>query len=90
MKENAVEHLKARRWKEFLMAVPLDKPKGYHVENANDIYILRVRASQLSNAKECDRTFSITTDFDTRIVTVTSKLKDNENSGNDPTGSTGD
>lgn len=75
MKENAVELLKDRKWKAFLMAVPLGKPKGYHVENANDMYTLRVRASQLSSSEDCDRTFSITLDYDTKVVTVTAKLK---------------
>lgn len=58
------------------MAVPLNKPSGYHVENANDMYTLRVRASQLSTSADCDRTFSVTIDYDTRVVTVTAKLKD--------------
>ena len=69
------EWLKKRKWKEFLMSVPLGKPTGYGVENANDMYTIRVRASQLSNSQDCDRTFSVTIDYDTRIVTVTAKLK---------------
>lgn len=67
--------LKKRKWKEFLMSVPLDKPMGYSVENANDMYTLRVRASQLSNSEDCDRSFSVTIDYDTRVVTITAKLK---------------
>lgn len=75
MKENAVEHLKSRKWQKFLMAVPLNKPSGYHIDNANDIQVLRVRASQLSNADKCDRTFNVTVDYETKVVTVTAKLK---------------
>lgn len=67
--------LKKRKWKEFLLSVPLDKPMGYQVENANDLYIIRVRASQLSTSSDCDRVFSVTTDYETRIITVTAKLK---------------
>ena len=68
--------LKQRKWKEFLMSIPLGKPMGYSVENANDMYTLRVRASQLSTSADCDRTFSVTIDYDTRVVTVTAILKD--------------
>ncbi len=67
--------LKKRKWKEFLLSVPLDKPMGYQVENANDLYIIRVRASQLSTSSDCDRVFSVTTDYETRIITITAKLK---------------
>ena len=75
-KTNPSDLLKQRKWKEFLMAIPIGKPMGYGIENANDIYTLRVRASQLAKSEDCDRTFSVTTDYDNKIVTVTAKLKD--------------
>lgn len=73
--KNPSDLLKQRKWKEFLMSVPVGKPTGYNVENANDMYTLRVRASQLSSSEDCDRTFSVTIDYDTKVVTVTAKLK---------------
>jgi len=76
MKESAADLIKSRKWKDFLMAVPLNKPSGYYVANANDLYTLRVRASQLSKSDDCDRTFSITADLETKIITVTARQKD--------------
>ncbi len=74
-KITAEEWLRQRKWKKFLMAVPLNKPKGYHLENSNDLMTLRVRATQLNKDTNCDRNFSVTIDFDTKVATITTTNK---------------
>ena len=73
--KTAQEWLSQGKWTAFLLQVPLDKAKGYLCNSANDIDKIKVTASTLSKREDCDRRFSITPDFDTRVVTVTAKLK---------------
>lgn len=73
--KTAKEWLALRKWKAFLMCVPLDKAVGYPCEDSNYIMRIRVTASMLKNDPECDRSFKITADFDTKVVTVTATKK---------------
>ena len=74
----AEEWLAERKWTGFLMRVPLRTTKDYPVENANDAMSIRSTASMLSNQDGCDRTFSVTIDFDKKKVYVTAKKKTND------------
>lgn len=67
--------LRERNWKEFLMSLPIDKPKGYPFESANDLNTIRVRASQLNGDPEIGRKFSVVIDFDTKVATITVSAK---------------
>lgn len=78
MKErtNTVEnYLQMRQWKKFLLALPLKKPRGFVFENANDLFTIRVRATQLNTDPNCDRKFSVTLDLDRKVATITATLK---------------
>ena len=75
-KISAEEWLERRKWKNFLMNIPLNKPKGYHFVNSNDLAVIRVRAAQLNKDKYCERKFSVTIDYDTKVATITATLKD--------------
>lgn len=77
--KTAMEWLSERKWTGFLMRIPLDKTKGYPCQNANDAMAIRTTASMMNNNKECERKFSVVVDFDTKIVTVTASLKQDEN-----------
>lgn len=70
-----MEWLAERKWTAFLMRVPLNKTKGYPVQNANDAFSIRTIASMLTNNPECRRQFSVICDFDTKVVTVTATQK---------------
>ena len=65
------ELLQKRAWKKFLMAIPMNKSKGYPFESANDLNTIRVRATQLNKDVACERKFSVTIDFDTKVATIT-------------------
>ena len=69
------ELLKKRKWKNFLLALPLNKSKGYPFESANDLNTIRVRATQLNKDVACERKFSVTIDFDTKVATITATQK---------------
>lgn len=73
--KTAMEWLAERKWTGFLMRIPLDKPKGYPCQNANDAMAIRTTASMLNKNKDCDRKFSVVVDFETKIVTVNATLK---------------
>lgn len=68
--------LAARKWKKFLMAIPLNKTKGYPFASANDLATIRIRATQLNKDSACDRKFSVVLDFDTKIAIITATLKE--------------
>lgn len=67
------ELFRARKWKLALDAMPLNMPKAVPVENANDLLILRARASDFSRSG--NKKVSVSLDFDEKqaIVTVTKK-----------------
>ncbi len=73
--KTAKEWLALRKWKAFLLSVPLDKSIGYPCEDSNSLMSIRVTASILNKDPECDRSFKITADFDTKVVTVTATNK---------------
>ena len=73
--KTAEEWLRDGKWTGFLMRVPLNKPKGYPCSNANDLQVIRVTASQLNNNPNCDRSFVVVVDYDTKVVTITATLK---------------
>ena len=68
--------LEKRKWKKFLLAIPLNKTKGYPFAAANDLNVVRVRAYQLNADTTCDRKFSVIVDFDTKVATITATLKE--------------
>ena len=70
-KLTAEDYLNQRNWKKFLLAIPLDKPKGYLFQDANDLNIIKVRASQLNADPTLDRIFSVKPDFNTKVATIT-------------------
>lgn len=84
-KKTAMEWLAERKWTGFLMRIPLDKTKGYPCKNANDLMSIRATASMLSNNPDCERKFSITADFDTKVITITATQKQH-GKGNSTTG----
>ena len=71
------------------MAIPLTKAKGYLLENANDLSIIRVRAAQLNADTNCDRKFSVTLDYNTKVATITATLKEYKNDEHKTTGDPG-
>ena len=73
--KTAQEWLSEGKWTAFLMRVPLNKTRGYLCNSANDIYSIKVIASILSNKPDCDRKFSLTPDWNTKILTVTATKK---------------
>ena len=73
--KTAKEWLAEKKWKGFLLSVPLGKPMGYPCEDSNYLMRIRVTASVLNKDPECDRSFKITADFDTKVVTVTATKK---------------
>lgn len=73
--KSAQEWLSEGKWTAFLMRVPLNKTRGYLCNSANDICSIKVIASLLSNRPDCDRKFSITPDWDTKILTITASKK---------------
>lgn len=73
----AEEFLLQRKWKKFLMAIPLNKPKGYPIADGNDLATVRVRAYQLNKDTECHRKFSVIIDYNTKVATITATLKGN-------------
>ena len=73
--KTAKEWLSEKKWKGFLLSVPLDKPMGYPCEDSNFLMRIRVTASMLNKDPECDRVFKITADFDTKVITVTANKK---------------
>lgn len=77
-KLTAEEWLERKKWKNFLMNIPLNKAKGYLFNNSNDLAVIRVRATQLNKDNSCERKFSVTIDFDTKVATITANLKDND------------
>jgi len=76
--KTAKEWLACKKWTAFLMSVPLGKPMGYPCADSNYLMRIRVTASMLNNDPKCDRTFKITADFDTKVVTVTADKKQNQ------------
>ena len=74
--KTAMEWFAGRRWKAFLMRIPLNKAKGYRCENANDTMSIRATASMLNNNEACDRRFKVDVDFETKIVTITATKKE--------------
>ena len=64
---------KERKWKLAFAGMPLNIPKAIQLESANDLNIIRVRASEFS--KESDRTVSVSADYDLKQAIVTVKLK---------------
>ena len=73
--KTAIQWLAERKWKGFLMRVPINKTKGYLCQNANDVTLIRTTAAQMSMNPECDRKFSVIADYDTKVVTVTATKK---------------
>lgn len=71
----AERFLKNRQWTKFLMSLPLGLSKGYFVENANDLFTIRVRATQLNKSDKCDREFKVLLNLDTKVATITATLK---------------
>ena len=69
------ELLQKRKWKKFLLAIPLNKPKGYSFLDANDMNTVRVRATQLNKDAACERKFSVSLNLDTKIATITASIK---------------
>lgn len=69
------ELLQKRKWKKFLLAIPLNKPKGYSFLDANDMNTIRVRATQLNKDTSCERKFSVSLNLDTKIATITASNK---------------
>ena len=70
----AVEYLEAKKWGKFLLAVPPGAPRGYNVEREY-VQIIRIRATQISNDKDCDRTITINYNDESGVLVVTSTLK---------------
>lgn len=69
------DYLNKRAWKRFLMSLPVGKAKGYPFESANDLNTIRVRAAQLNKDETCEKKFSVTIDFDTKVATITASNK---------------
>ena len=74
--KTAMEWFSERKWTGFLMRIPLNKTKGYPCTNANDVMSIRAIASMLSTDPLCERKFSVTADFDTKVITLTATLKE--------------
>ena len=73
--KTAKEWFDEGRWTAFLMSIPLGKAKGYPCEDANKLMSIRVTASTLNNNPDCDRSFKVTADFDTKVITITATKK---------------
>lgn len=71
----AEDYLKERKWKQFLLAIPVGKPTGYPFLSASDLNTIRVRAAQLNGDATCDRRFSVNINFDTSVATITATYK---------------
>lgn len=73
MKNEYIELFKERKWKEALGAMPLNIPKVITLDSVNDLFILRVRASEYG--RENNRKVSVNLDFDEKqaIVTVSKR-----------------
>ena len=76
--KTAIEWLSLGKWTGFLMRIPIDREMSYQCKDANDLYSIRVRASQLSKSEKCDRSFEVKLDFDEKLVVVTAKQKTND------------
>lgn len=75
---DAVKYLADKKWGKFLMSVPVGTARGYVLEDKSLVQIIRIRASQLSKDPECDRTFLISYTAETKVITVTATLKEND------------
>lgn len=75
VRQKAEDYLKKREWKKFLLALPVEKPRGYPFQSANDLNTIRVRATQLNTDAECNRKFSVAINFDTKVATITATNK---------------
>ncbi len=73
--KTAKEWLAEGKWTAFLMSVPLDKPMGYPCADSNHIMRIRVTASMMNKDPKVDRSFKVTADFDTKVITVTATNK---------------
>ena len=73
--KSAERWLAERGWTGFLMTVPLGETK-YTCASVSDILCIRSTASQLSKDPDCDRTFSVYTIMDEKVVRITATLKD--------------
>lgn len=71
IKPRAEYYLAQRKWTKFLLAVPAGKPRGYHLENANDLASIKVTAALINRDPSRGRRLSLTIDYDTKVVTVT-------------------
>lgn len=69
MKNEYIDLFKERKWKEALGAMPLNIPKVITVESANDLNILRVRATDFG--KENNRKVSVSLNYDKKQAIVT-------------------
>ena len=73
MKQNYIDLFAERKWKAAFAAMPLNIPKAITVGSANDLNIVRVRASEFS--RETDKSVSVSVDYDLKQAIVTVKKK---------------
>lgn len=74
----AEEWLELRKWTGFLLRVPLGRERTYIIRSANDMMAIRVTATQLSKRPNCDRTFVVKLDLETKKLKITAKPKNND------------
>ena len=80
--KTAKEWLAEEKWTAFLMRVPLGGQHPYLVKDANSLNLIRSTAAILNNRPSCERTFSVSADFDDKVVSVTATLKAKTANGN--------
>ena len=73
--KTADEWLSKRKWTGFLMTVPLGEEVSRRVMDSNDAMSIRTTASMLNRNDNCERSFKVVINFDTREVTVTANEK---------------
>ena len=74
MEKNYIELFKDRKWYEAFDAVPLNKTKIIELD-PKDFVIIRVRASDYNSKNEAKQ-ISITIDYETHLVAITAKRKE--------------
>jgi len=73
MKQDYIDLFAERKWKAAFAAMPLNIPKAITVGSANDLNIIRSRASEYN--KEGDRSVSVSVDFDAKQAIITVRRK---------------
>jgi len=62
------------KWTEFLNALPLDKPKGYLFPSSKAMDSCKSVAYRM-NVTDAERSFKVSMDYRSRIMTITASLK---------------